>query len=473
MTAAPAEPTTERVARLAAELLDLAGAIAGPTAEAEALVLTGTQALTRFANSAIHQNVEAGTSTVRLRLHTDGRTATGVSTRISRDGLRELVERTVAAARVQPPDPAWAGLTAPTAPGGPGNCDPATAAAEPADRAAVVRAFIHAAGDLRTAGYCRTAGTTAAFANSAGHAVTGRSSVAAVDGVASTGESEGIGRVAAVRLADVDGAALGARAAGKARAGAGAVALAPGRYEVVLEPTAVADLLAQVSRFGFNGKATAEGRSFVTLGAGQLDPSVTLVDDAADPYALGLPFDAEGTPRHRVAMVTAGRSTAVATDRHWAARLGLASTGYAVIGNDPIGPFSGRLRLDPRAGESAPVSAPPTDPVAADRATAALVAGVERGLLVGDLWYTRVLDPRTLVVTGLTRNGLWLIEQGEVVRPVHNLRFTQSYPGALGPGAVRGIGGYALTVPYTWEGTFWTAPAVHLDSWQFTGGAAG
>ena len=98
---------------------------------------------------------------------------------------------------------------------------------------------------------------------------------------------------------------------------------------------------------------------------------------------------------------------------------------------------------------------------------------MERGLLVTDFWYTRVLDPKTLVVTGLTRNGVWLIEDGEITAAVRNFRFTQSYPQALGPGQVLGIGGTALTMPDSWGSFGFTGPAVRLASWNFTGGASG
>ncbi|HEX2221249.1 MAG TPA: metallopeptidase TldD-related protein, partial [Candidatus Limnocylindria bacterium] len=100
-------------------------------------------------------------------------------------------------------------------------------------------------------------------------------------------------------------------------------------------------------------------------------------------------------------------------------------------------------------------------------------AQVERGLLVTDFWYTRVLDPRTLVVTGLTRNGVWLIERGRVMRPVRNLRFTQSYADALSSGAVRGIGSTLALVPAGMGLGAYAVPALHLASWNFTGGASG
>ncbi len=98
---------------------------------------------------------------------------------------------------------------------------------------------------------------------------------------------------------------------------------------------------------------------------------------------------------------------------------------------------------------------------------------MQRGLLVTDLWYTRILDPRTQVVTGLTRNGVWLVEDGRVSRPVSNLRFTQSFLEALGPGAVRGVGSDATVVTGGFGLGAWVVPSLHLASWNFTGGAKG
>jgi hypothetical protein len=108
-----------------------------------------------------------------------------------------------------------------------------------------------------------------------------------------------------------------------------------------------------------------------------------------------------------------------------------------------------------------------------DGDTAELVARVRRGLLVSDLWYTRVLDPKSLVVTGLTRNGVWLVEDGVVTRAVRDLRFTESYPRALGPGAVLGLGRRAVRQPDRTDGVWWEAPPLRLAAWNFTGGASG
>ncbi len=457
---------------LASQVLDFVKAATGGAAEAEVVVERQALALTRFANSYIHQNVADTTTKVRLRLHVDGRTAAGTTTLTDPGALRDLVERTVSAARMCPPDNGWPGLTAPAGTLSAGTVDEAVVAATPADRAARVQAFVAAARGLTTAGYCRTRYTRVAFANSAGQYVEGASTDVALDGIARTASSDGLARRAGSRLSDVDGSVLGARAAAKALAAVDPVELPPGRYEVVLEPTAVHDVLRCLAVYGFNGKAVGERRSFAVVGEAQLDPSVTLVDDPVFPGAIGLPFDVEGTPKRRLEMVSGGVTRAVAHDRRTAAEAGTSSTGHAAA-DSHTGPVPASLRLAASTPDG--VAGPPTevDGPAADSSVAALVAGVRRGVLVTDHWYTRVLDPRTLVMTGLTRNGVWLIEDGQIVRPVRNLRFTQSYPQAMAPGAVLGIGDHAVPMPASYEDSSFIAPALRLASWNFTGGASG
>jgi predicted Zn-dependent protease len=277
--------------------------------------------------------------------------------------------------------------------------------------------------------------------------------------------------MASPRLAELDGSILGARAAAKARAGADPVELKPGRYEVVLEPTAVGDVLSILGIYGFNAKAVQERRSFARLGEAQFDPAITLLDDFAAAGSAGLPFDAEGTPRKRLVLIDKGVTREVAHDRRTAAKDGsVESNGHALAGGTAFGAAPTNLLLVPDENKGLEGEA---EGPAADASVAALVAGVERGLLVTDNHYTRVLDPRTLVVTGLTRNGVWLIEDGRVTTPVQNFRFTQSYPDALAPGAVLAVGAHATGLPGGWGAATLIAPALRLASWNYTGGASG
>ncbi|NUR58058.1 MAG: TldD/PmbA family protein [Catenulispora sp.] len=454
---------------IAEQVLQAARQAVGGSADVDVNVAHTHEALTRFANSYIHQNVASDTATVTLRIHRGGRTAVNTTTVTDDAALAALVERTAAAVRVSPKDPGWAGLSGPAALPHSPSPDLATGEAAPDDRAEEVKAYIEAVGGLTAAGFYRNRMVVTEYVNSEGQSAHGTVVEAAIDGIAKTPTSDGAARQASRLMTDLDGAALGARAAAKALASQDPIEIDPGEYEVVLEPTAASDVLWILGGFGFNGKACNEGTSFVKLGEQQFDPTVTLTDDPLSGPAAGTLFDAEGTPRPALTLVRNGVTRAVTHDRRSAREAGVPSTGHAgaesaVHGAEPV-----NLRLEPIPGP------PPTEVEgpAADSAVLALVAAVRRGLLVTDHWYTRCLDPRRLVMTGLTRNGVWLIENGEITRPVKNLRFTQSYPEALAPGRVLGIGTHAPAFASKYGAASAMAPALHLAGWNFTGGASG
>ncbi len=435
-------------------------------AEGVATAVVGVAALTRFANNRIHQNVSEDTRGVRLTVAVDGKVARAATTRTDADGLAALVERVLAAAALRPADPDFAGF-APPAPVAPvEHWDDGTAAATPDQRASVVAAFVDAGAEdppqpfvtMEAAGYCSTRAVTHALLSTTGQRAAARSTMAQLDGIhrASGREgdpADGYGQVTSVLLSDIDGAAYGARAAGKARAGLDAVELAPGKYEVVLEPKAVAAALLYPAYMGFNGKAHAEGTSFVHLGEMQWDEPVEIWDDATDPRALGDAYDVEGTPKRRFDLVRSGVSVGLTHDRRSARLAQVEPTGHSV-GSEAFGGYPTDLFM--AGGDPTPDQ---------------LVAEVERGLLVTDLWYNRILDPKTQVVTGLTRNGLFLIEDGHLTRPVQNMRYTQSIVGGFGPGTVLGLGDDAQLVGS--EGGVMHVPSVRLAAWSFTGNARG
>jgi predicted Zn-dependent protease len=429
----------------------------GSGVEAEVTVTSGTDALTRFATSFIHQNVTDAVQRVHLRVALDGRVAEAVVNQTDEEALSRLVNSALDAARLRPVDPGWPGVAPPTPAPSVEHWDDATANAEPHERAERVAAFVRAGDGLETAGFCSTSGEAVAFANSAGQHLSGRTSVATLDGIARTGTSDGSGRAASARLAELDGDLVGADAIRRARASANATDLEPGRYEVVLEPSCVVNMLGFLAIHGFNGRAVEEGRSFARVGENQFDASLFLADDFGHPMAVGIGFDAEGTPKRRVDLVRGGVTSGLIHDRRTAKALGAESTGNAIAGAGPLGALPANLVVEPGS-----------------RTRAELIAGVERGLLVTDFWYTRILDPRTQVVTGLTRNGVFLIEDGTVVRPVTNMRFTQSFLEALGPDQVRGIGSdLTLVGGATFGYGAYAVPSLHLASWNFTGGAKG
>jgi predicted Zn-dependent protease len=412
--------------------------------------------LTRFANSFIHQHVGEDTTQLSLTVAVDGRTASASTTAVGDDDLAELVRTTLASAARQPVDPFWPGAT-PAAPiTDHHHLDDATAAADPEVRATLVRDFVAAGADLRAAGYLDTAATWVAFASTAGQRVSGASTRATLDGIHQTELSAGSAHQTSARIADLDAAAAGALAADRARRSAAFTDLEPGVYEVVLGPEAVSTIIGFLGVYGFNAKAHLEGASFVTLGEAPFDPALTILDDPEHPGAIGLPFDAEGTPRQRGTLVDAGRTVALTHDRRTAKRARAASTGGAIPGGAGIGAFPVNLRLP-----------------AGDTPTADLISAVERGLLVTQFHYVRILDPKSQVATGLTRNGTFLIEDGEVVGAVGNLRFTQSFVAALAPGAILGVGNDERYADMEFGPGMVSCPSLRLAAWNFTGGAKG
>ena len=435
--------------------------IVADRAEAEVTVSEGRHALTRFANSFIHQNVAEDHRWARLKLVIDGRSASGSTNRLDHDSLVRLVDETLEAAALRPVDPDWPGLAPPTAwlTLEDDRWDRETQFAEPGARAQVVKDFVDAGGDggpradLRAAGICSTSGWDTYFANNAQHRAGGRATLAAVDAIQRTATSDSRGWQFAPRLSELDGSAAGRLAAERARATANAVDIEPGPYEVVLEPACVADMLDFLAD-GFNAKTYAEGRSWIKPKAALLDESIDIWDDVNDHRSIGVSFDAEGTPKSQRMLVREGVCRALVHDRRTAKRAGTRSSGHAVPGGEVSGPVPTSLFL--AGGDQSPEE---------------LIADVERGLLVTDFWYTRILDPKTQVVTGLTRNGTFLVEKGKITGAVRNLRFTQSYVEALGPGNVLGVGDDARLYEM-WGGTA-HVPSLRLASWNFTGGAKG
>jgi predicted Zn-dependent protease len=232
-------------------------------------------------------------------------------------------------------------------------------------------------------------------------------------------------------------ATLAARAIEKAVRSRDAVALEPGRYTVVLEPTAVGNLLGLMA-FAMNARSAEEGRSFFSkpggatkIGEKVVDERVTIISDPQDPDLLADPYTGEGLPIGRTVWIEKGVVQHLAYDRFWANKRGVAPT-----------PLGGGLKM---AGGTASLDE--------------LIAGVSRGLLVTRFWYIRGVDPRSILNTGLTRDGLFLIENGRVTRAVRNFRFNESpvvmlnnlealgRPERVSASESGGVGGNAVVVP--------------------------
>lgn len=440
---------------LAQQVLDAVGG----EANAAVFARSGTSALTRFANSFIHQNVSDEVAELTLTIERDGRVAQGTTTSTSADTIKAWVDATIKTADAQTVDEDWPGLAPPAGTPDIDHFDQETADADPSVRAELVRQFVDAGDGLRAAGMCETVVFHDAFANSASQEASGRWTRVVLDGIHQTDTTAGSGHASGKAVGAVDGAAAGREAATRARESLRAFDAKPDRYEVVLAPEAVGTIAQFLGFYGFNGRSFNEGMSFVKIGEDLFDESVNLYDDATDSRALGSAFDSEGTPKRRVNLIDHGTTANVVHTRRTAKKAGTETTGNSYKAEDGFGtglPFADRMFVD-----------------GGDRSEAELIAQVERGIYVATFNYCRILDPKSMVVTGLTRNGTFMIENGKITGAISNMRFTQSFVDALAPGQVGGWGNNARFNAGEFGNATVHAPSVWLRSWNMTGGAEG
>lgn len=421
--------------------------------QTEVVILERDQSLTRFAASEIHQSAREHDLELRIRVVQHGRVGKASVHDLSEASLREALSAAIAWSRVAPPPiDSFELPTATDLPAVPGAFSAATAGASPAERAEAVReiaAQARAAG-LDAYGAFETGWTHLGVVNSRGVRASHRMTRADLNMVVMGEDSSGWASHIDADVHALDPAALARTAIDKALLGRNPQPLDPGAMTVILEPDAMADLLEQVMMAGFGGQAYAEGVSYLNgrLGEAIAHPMVHVWDDPLDPAMLALPFDAEGSPKSRLELIEAGIARAIAHDRQTARRTCMPSTGHVSFGEEDDAPYPTRLRMG-----------------AGNRSVDSLVREVSRGIYVTRFHYTNLADPHTASITGMTRDGTFLIENGEITRPLKNLRFTSSGLEALA--RVVALGDTTkLTLGY---GGATRAPAALIEGFRFTG----
>jgi predicted Zn-dependent protease len=229
----------------------------------------------------------------------------------------------------------------------------------------------------------------------------------------SSGYAEGYSR----RFDDLEPAKLAERAAKKAVASKNPRALDPGKYTVILEPPAFREFIGYLSWIGFGAQSFEQGSSFMSghLGEKIVGKNVSIRDDYAHPMGCGIPFDFEGVPRTVVPLILGGTAKDVVYDSYYAAKLKHVNTGHALPAPNSEGPMPFNIVVDPGG---TPVEE--------------MIKGVTHGVLVTRTWYIRLVDQKQTMITGMTRDGLFLIERGRLTKGLKNMRFNESIGGALG-----------------------------------------
>ena len=395
--------------------------------EAEVVVHAERSGVARFAASIVHQPTLIENAVVRVRVLRDGKIGWASTNRVDAEGLAEVARRAGEAADSARPDPDFQGFAPPADYPNVGGFDEETAAHEAADQARLAAAAIEAAGDIGLYGIYTSGVTEIAVASSTGLAAEQTTTDAVCLCLAADKEASGWAERTGWRAADVDPGEPAREAAEIAARTRGGAELEPGPYRAVLEPVAVADLLRWFSYDSMGAQGYLEERSFFCgrLGEQAFDPKVSIADDALDTANLPRPFDFEGTPKQRVPIVEDGVIKGVVWDRATAAR---AQNGQASTGHAPpdawrfFGPLPTAYAMAAGDAES----------------SEELAELVGDGIYVTRLHYLSIVDPRSGVLTGMTRDGTFRIRDGKVAEPLVNLRFTVAMSDVLGD--VPGLG---------------------------------
>ena len=368
--------------------------------------------LTRFANNTIHQHMAEHGLTVSIRTAVDGRTARVTTNRMELDALRTALEGSLSLAASQPKDPGLLPMPGKQSYRAVRRFVPATAVLSAEHRARAVKHVCELAernGQV-AAGIFESGQSQTVLGNSRGLAASYRQTQAEFSVTMLHGSAASWAKANSADVRRFDPLSLAKIASEKANRAQNPVELPPGKYTVILEPAAVLDL-AGFLFYDFAATAVEDKRSCFSerLGKPLLGKNISISDDVYHPEQLGAPFDGEGMPRQRVVLVDEGVPRNLVYSRRSAKKAGKKPTGHG-------------LGLPNEFGE-APMN------LVIEGGTSSLeemIASTDRGLLVTRLWYIREVDPYEKIMTGMTRDGLFLVEKGKIGRAVRNFRFNQS-----------------------------------------------
>lgn len=422
---------------------------------AEVLLFSQDSALTRFANNTIHQNVAETDIHIIVRYIIGKQIGTATTNRVEPAALDEVVRRAVVNAQASPEDPFFCGLVGPAEYNQVPVFDEDTAAYSPMGRAQAVSQVSRLAKDkkLNASGAFTTGYSETAIANSEGvlayHASTSADFQTVVMGEDSSGFSQGGGW----RVQDVPVVELGQEAIQKAERGRNPQLIESGDYPVILDHYATEDILFNLNYTGIGAQSVFEGRSWMNdrLDQKVMSEKVSIWDDGLDLRGLPMSFDFEGVPKQRVDIVRQGVVMGPVYDRYTAQKMGKTSTGHALPPTArSFGPIASHLFM--ATGEASVED---------------MIRSTKKGLYITRFWYTRTVHPRDCITTGMTRDGVFMIEDGEISFPVKNLRFTQSYVQALAE--VEMVGKTTHLLGVEWGEGASCVPALKIQKFTFTG----
>lgn len=420
--------------------------------QTEVLFFGTDRSLTRFATNYIHQNVAETNTAVSVRAVLGNKIGVASTNKIDDEALRDVVNRASAIASVQPENPEFKSLPGPQPITSVNGYSERTAAFGPEERARGVKVIVDraVAKGYESAGAFETAIQQVAIANSLGvfaHHLGTEAEFHAV--VMADAGGSGYAQRVSMDAGTLDFEALATEAVEKAEKSRNPVELPVGEYRVVLDSYAVGEMLQYLAFMGLSALAVQEERSFMNGHVGEqiAAESVSIYDDAFDPEGLPIGFDFEGVPKQRLAMIERGVARAVPYDSFTANREGKENTGHALPAPNTFGPYPTNLMM-----------------AAGNASREDLFKGIERGVYVTRFHYCNIVHPVRTLFTGMTRDGTFLIEDGELTKPVKSFRFTQSILETLS--AAEAISHQRVQVR---DYTTVVVPALRSGKFNFTG----
>jgi PmbA protein len=394
---------------------------ASPADQTEVFAAEHDESLTRFANNFVHQNVTERNISITVRSVIGTKVGIAVSNDTRPEGLQALARRAHEIAKLQPENPEFKGLPDPQPVRSVESFDSAVAQCSPERRASIAGTICRkaAAAGFIAAGSVTTAAFNVGVANSKGVFAEHRSTLMDASTVIMGNSASGWAQSSGWRLEAVEPESLADEALRKVRMGANPTDYDPGEYVVILDPYATADLLEMLAYNGMGAQSVQEGRSWMTGRIGQqlMANSVTITDDGYDTAGIPLPFDFEGVPKQIVSIVDQGVVKGPVHDKYTADKEpGQRSSGHATPPSPQgrFGPMPMNLFLRP--GKTSLDD---------------MIKSTKFGLYITRFWYTRTVHPREAIITGMTRDGTFVVKDGEIAHPIKSLRFTQSYVEAL------------------------------------------
>lgn len=423
--------------------------------QTEVLIAGQDLALTRFAANTIHQNVSETNVGVRVRSVVGKKIGVASSNDVSEASLKRLVRKAETIASFQQENPEFISLPEPLPIQEVDAYSKSTANCSAETRAKGVGSILKPSRGkgLVASGAFSTGTEETMIANSLGVSAYHCCTMATVMTVIMSDDSSGYAADAAQNVTDLDPAEIGRIAMDKAIRSKNPISIEPGAYTVILEEDAVATMIFFLGYLGFNALAVQEGRSFMSghIGEKVAGDNITIWDDGFDPRGVVLPFDFEGVPKQKVMLIEGGFARNAVYDSATAAREpGKSSTGHGLPAPNTMGPIPINLLMKPGTATKEE-----------------MIASTERGIWVTRFHYVNPVHPVKTILTGMTRDGTFLIENGKVTQPLKNLRFTQSILEAFANVELlskdlkmvkMGFGNFASC-----------APAVKINGFTFTG----